>query len=365
MYRAFDSALRASDYNMFQAPLKKVDAPTAFRAVQMSTDAPRVAFIDAVVEDPEEITRRVAAEYAEFDRLVAGSAIKSDGKARLLKGKGAMLGGATRVKGKSAPIEKEDDASVQAAQEASELAGEGVARRGRTKVRGLEALGDFASEFFSADGKAETEPVATMVGKVGGKVNREEILEGYDELQALLGMKPKAGARTRMDSAVLKPVKGNQTETTYKSVTLKDPLSRVYAQRLKDLPADIGSKEAVMRAPSPNGKGRTPSPDAKSSSFVDDLLSEVRGRGENVETVPRSIGRSPSRQGKEGGGGRAKGGRGSDAEGAKEPKKGGNGRVVMNHSTHIDGLIPVLKRLCQTQVGSHLIWRKANTLMSP
>lgn len=196
------------------------------------------------------------------------------------------------------------------------------------------------------------------------RVNQEEVQEGYDELQALLGMKPKPGGRTRMDSAV---IKGNQTELraggVYKSVTLKDPLKRVYAQRLKDLPADIGSEEAVMRAPSPNGRVRTPSPATRPMSqqtvtdsgdgkdapnFVDDFLSEMRGGGGEAETKARTTSagkRAKDRKGKGGGGSG-----GSGQQGMSKPVDGGSGRVVMNHSTHIDGLIPVLQRLAQTQV---------------
>jgi hypothetical protein len=122
LYKAFDSALRASDYNMFCAPLKKVDAPTAFKAKGMSPEVEEAMLSPEPAEDPEEVARRIADEYAEFDRLVAGSSIKSDGQARLLKGKKGKLGSTnTRVRGRSVPTEKEDASTPDTVQKAPQV----------------------------------------------------------------------------------------------------------------------------------------------------------------------------------------------------------------------------------------------------
>eukprot|EP00281_Chroomonas_sp_CCMP1168_P024534 CAMPEP_0206230668 /NCGR_PEP_ID=MMETSP0047_2-20121206/10394_1 /ASSEMBLY_ACC=CAM_ASM_000192 /TAXON_ID=195065 /ORGANISM="Chroomonas mesostigmatica_cf, Strain CCMP1168" /LENGTH=232 /DNA_ID=CAMNT_0053654131 /DNA_START=253 /DNA_END=947 /DNA_ORIENTATION=- len=84
MYAAFDSALRASDYNMFCSPLKPVQAPTAFRSASRDVylTESKAAELEAAMQeedDPVEVARRTAAEYAEFSRLVSGSAVEKDG----------------------------------------------------------------------------------------------------------------------------------------------------------------------------------------------------------------------------------------------------------------------------------------------
>jgi len=134
---------------MFCAPLKKVDAPTAFKAKGMSPEAEEAMLSPEPAEDPEEVARRIADEYAEFDRLVAGSSIKSDGQARLLKGKKGNLGSTnTRVRGRSVPTEKEDAPKTETVQKApqvhlpfSSLLPLPSITRGKLQIESLQKLG--------------------------------------------------------------------------------------------------------------------------------------------------------------------------------------------------------------------------------
>jgi hypothetical protein len=72
MYAAFDASLRASNYNMFCAPLKPVQAPTAFKKGVLQSGSPSVVDFDEEV-DQEEVIRRTKAEYEEFNRLFSSS----------------------------------------------------------------------------------------------------------------------------------------------------------------------------------------------------------------------------------------------------------------------------------------------------
>ena len=181
-----------------------------------------------------------------------------------------------------------------------------------------------------------------------------------------------------MDSA---RITGNLTKHRQaghlKRVTVKDPLSRIYAQRLIKEPAPI-SPQAVTRPRPPKawkGQGATVKAGEEDgnarmgSKLVGSEVTEGQVVDAFVDDVLNSIG-AVVRGGGGGGGGGGRGG-GSEAGGREgkgnerrrdkgaaasalaatrpgpgvEEGSGKKGRVVMNHSTHIPGLLDVLNRL--------------------
>ena len=66
IYAAFDSALRASSYNMFCSPLVSVTPPTQFRAKRQTSDA-EVRQELPLEEDPLQAKERIKAQYQELD----------------------------------------------------------------------------------------------------------------------------------------------------------------------------------------------------------------------------------------------------------------------------------------------------------
>jgi len=337
MYKAFDSALRAADYNMFCAPLKKVETPSAFKAAKGARSASAGAEVQPLAveeeEDEEEVAKRVAAEYAEFDRLVLGSAIESDGSARKLKKRGTV----SKSRVRSTPKTRTDEEVV------ADVSAAG-AERGRPRERkvGLNDLGGLADELKQAEDVVGSYSYTGDESSVSAAVE-----EGYEELQAMLGLKPKPGSRTKLNNAVLR---GNTTQLRqdgmFKKITLKDPMKRVYAQRLLGLEPDIGSETAVAR-------GKSPSRDPKRGGDVNvaDFLDGLKAESDAplYATPPRSPSdaKSPRKGGKRKGsvGAKAK----SSDKGAKPKAADEPGRVVMNHSTHLKGLLPVLQRLAETR----------------
>jgi hypothetical protein len=88
MYEAFDSALRASSYNMFCSPLKSVNTPAAFKAEVTGDTGDTLKFSgEEIQEDPEEVRRRTQEQYAQLDRLISGDqrATSVNGNSRLKK----------------------------------------------------------------------------------------------------------------------------------------------------------------------------------------------------------------------------------------------------------------------------------------
>lgn len=87
MYEAFDSALRASSYNMFCSPLKSVNTPAAFKAEMTGDTGDTLKFSgEEIQEDPEEVRRRAQEQYALLDRLISDDQrATSNGNSRLKK----------------------------------------------------------------------------------------------------------------------------------------------------------------------------------------------------------------------------------------------------------------------------------------
>lgn len=169
----------------------------------------------------------------------------------------------------------------------------------------------------------------------------------------------------------------------FKRVTVKDPLSRIYAQRLISNPAPV-SEGAIARprkpgeAPPPASGGQGPAgsrgnaaqeEQQAADAFVSHVLASV-GDAQAAQmqrsAVPpkrpaqsssaQSSGAKQRQRGTAGAGsGKGKGkekgaGAAADSDKAESmPQMGGRGRVVMNHSTHIPGLIDVLNRLAETE----------------
>jgi hypothetical protein len=76
MYAAFDSALRASSYNMFCSPLMPVEPPTPFRSKQKQN------FRSSEPLSSEDETSKLIEQYQELDRYLSQSSGRSDIKAK-------------------------------------------------------------------------------------------------------------------------------------------------------------------------------------------------------------------------------------------------------------------------------------------
>jgi hypothetical protein len=152
----------------------------------------------------------------------------------------------------------------------------------------------------------------------------------------------------------------------FKRVTLKDPLSRIYAQRLRSVPAPVN--EGVIARPrrreevahlaegkSSAGKGKAAKAEQQAvDQYVDDVITSM-GNAQPPEPGLRAAPPKPSGQAsaakprKRRAAGAEVGTGAGAAAGAEMPAMGGSGRVVLNHSTHIPGLIDVLHRLVETE----------------
>ena len=177
------------------------------------------------------------------------------------------------------------------------------------------------------------------------EVLKVELEESYEELQRLLGHKPKSGRRGMNSAAFTGDMDKHRQAGMFKAVTLKDPLQRVYAQRLQ---ADPGPEPAPGAIERPAKPGAAPAPPAElAPGFVEATLQGLgdapapqKGRA----VAPRAGGRA--------GNGKAKptGRQGSAAAAAAAGVAvGEKGRVVLNHSTNLEGLVAVLERIAEVE----------------
>uniref|UniRef100_A0A7S0EKY4 Uncharacterized protein n=1 Tax=Hanusia phi TaxID=3032 RepID=A0A7S0EKY4_9CRYP len=140
----------------------------------------------------------------------------------------------------------------------------------------------------------------------------------------------------------------HREEGMFKAVTLKDPLRRVYAQRLKkdQKPVTEALKRPPKAAPSRDRNDRNDEQTAE--KFLDDILdsqspplapppsrspplSQKPAQPPQPQATPRA---SPSKAAKK-----------SEKSSEDKPEEEGEGRLVLNHSTHLPGILPVLQRL--------------------
>lgn len=254
MYAAFDSALRASNYNMFCSPLKPVNAPTQFKASSPgrqqgppsgNKEASAQKWAEPEEEDPGEVRRKNEAQYRELDKLIGGDrrGLGSDGNRKpMIK------------KLKKVPVSKEKKAMLIIAEKDSELE---------------EEQEEQVDEF------------------------KQQIDEGYEELQKLLSLKPKGKTKRKVDSARFT---GNMTQHridgSFKAVTMKDPLKRIYATKLKEEAPTVGSSEAIRRpgqpAPAENfltdAKATVAAPEEE-HVVVGDVLASLRQKPDRKSVV--------------------------------------------------------------------------------
>jgi hypothetical protein len=151
----------------------------------------------------------------------------------------------------------------------------------------------------------------------------------------------------------------------FKRVTLKDPLSRIYAQRLRSVPAPVN--EGVIARPrrqeeaahlAEAGKGNKGSAAKAEQQAVDQFIDDVITSMGNAQPPKPELRAAPPKPPGQGSGAKPRKRRAAGAEvgtgagaaaGPEMPAMGGRGRVVLNHSTHIPGLIDVLHRLVETE----------------
>jgi len=365
MYEAFDSALRASSYNMFCSPLKPVNSPAAFKAEQEASAAARsgggfdklegittLKFSGKEIEeDPEEVRLRTMQQYAELDRLIKGDPRATSGNSKLIKmqrkaGKldkktpnpPATVSASTPASTKplqttgAVPVRSSEGKTGMSLKQKKKLQGNGVTLDLAGQLEGLKGRGE-------SDGSGSKEKMEAYDDD--DMVESSDVEEGYAELQKLLGHKAIGGTKRKLDSARFT---GDLTKYRdagmFKRVTLKDPLSRIYAQRLTKEPAPV-STDAVTRPRKPGEET------SSAETFVDDVLESL-----NPPVAPTSA-RPPRGGGSVGGKGNAadatkgKQRQATTGGGGVKPEKGGKGRLVLNHSTHVPGLVDVLNRLVQ------------------
>ena len=304
LYQEFDSALRAASYNMFCSPLKPVNSPASFKAEQEAAAASKSkgsaakklgGVSDAMKfsgeeadEDPEEVRMRTEAQYKELDRLIQGDKrATSGGNSKLFK----MRRKAGMIETKTAPKAPPPSPQVggvaaessQPAPEANRADTRAGQRKNKKRAQGASGMArDLAGQLEGLTGRSDDERSGMYAGD---EDESSEVVEGYEELQKLLGHKSFGGQKRKLDSARFT---GNLTKYReagmFKRVTLKDPLSRVYAQRLKQEAAPV-SKGAIARPSRPgqstargeNGDGDAVEDEpAAAEAFVDDVLTSIQ-----------------------------------------------------------------------------------------
>lgn len=215
MYEAFDSALRASSYNMFCSPLKPVNSPAAFKAEQEASAAARsgrggfeklegatnLKFSGKEIEeDPEEVRLKMQQQYAELDRLIKGDQRATSGNSKLIK----MQRKAGKLdKNKSKPPPVAATASIPAPVTPVEaepappsvvfpIGKSGLSQKERKKAQGNGMTLDFAGQLEGFTGKeidSSSSSSETMEPYNDEFVDSSGVEEGYEELQKLLGHK--------------------------------------------------------------------------------------------------------------------------------------------------------------------------------
>jgi len=333
MYQEFDSALRAASYNMFCSPLKPVNSPASFKAEQGAaaafeskgragerlagvSDARKFSGEEEPDEDPAEVRRRTEQKYKELDRLIQGdSRATSGGNSKLIKmrRKAGMI--EKKAAPKAPPAPEKRQVPARSASDTSALAPPAeTTKAGRRQSGGKSAMGrdglaqDLAGQLQGLTGSGD----ASSEMFLDDEIESSNVEEGYEELQKLLGHKSFGGQKRKLDSARFT---GNMTKYReagmFKRVTLKDPLSRVYAQRLNKEPPPV-SKGAIARPSRPGqgapGEGEEDAhgDDAEggavtAESFVDEILGSMsadeaappRAATRARATMPRGGGAKP------------------------------------------------------------------------
>ena len=213
MYEAFDSALRASSYNMFCSPLKPVNSPAAFKAEQEASAAARsgggfdklegittLKFSGKEIdEDPEEVRLRTMQQYAELDRLIKGDQRATSGNSKLIKMQRKAGKLDKKTPNSPAPVSASTPASTKPLQTTgavpvpSSVEKTGMSQKQKKKLQGNGVTLDLAGQLEGLKGRGESDGSGSKEKMEAydddDMVESSDVEEGYAELQKLLGHK--------------------------------------------------------------------------------------------------------------------------------------------------------------------------------
>jgi hypothetical protein len=316
MYAAFDSALRASSYNMFCSPLLPVEPPTPFKKKKSEQKFDvKSATVDEYQERAREEAGQILKQYQELDRYLS-----STGPTKKIKGN------------------KESE------------------------ISSVSTQSDMREWLDAAQSPSSI------------------VDEDYEQLESLLGFE-RIGATSQMNSGTFK---GNMSkhravwnfffpllltcflttlpqEGKFRAKTIKGPLPRrsmapSRKDQQKSSVGNLGGNVTAQGLPIDPTARHADNPQRKSEAaeqnFVQDFLSTIHEQSPHESDAPRLS--KPARRA------RPPPPRSADPIPSGEPTPPppprprrevaeSAGRVVMNHSTHIPGLIAALQRLAATK----------------